>query len=146
MNREKTLQQWRDAFEWKKRDSGDEFMGLNHYTAPQELYGAVRKAHDERLPDDWIYKTCYRVIGAMCDHDVKTADDMEEHRAEIVDGLVDIYTSDLTAWLNDSIYNVSYIDDAMSEHEPKTGCDLLMMAQYRAIDEIYSVIAHALEV
>lgn len=70
-------------------------------------------------------------------------DDVEEYRHEIVDGLVDIYTYDLTSWLNNDISNTYYLDQAIQEYEAKE--NILPVAQYIAIDEIYSEVLNLLE-
>ena len=52
-----------------------------------------------------------------------------------MDGLVDIYTTDLTKWLNDNINNVYYLEDAI-KNGAEDGFNALQVAQYQAIDEV----------
>lgn len=122
-------------FEQKQR--GEENIIVLKQDAPEGLRDSVREAHGDRLPDDWIYRKYYEVLDALSGYTLESADDLEEQRAEVVDGLVDVYTSELTAWLNQNVNNVYYIDEARKEY----GADgdafqLLTAAQYAAIDEI----------
>lgn len=55
---------------------------------------------------------------------------------EIIDSNIDIYTKELTEWLNSDINNVYYISQALENHETKDGFQLLQLAQYEAISEI----------
>ena len=81
----------------------------------------------------------------LTEYTVDGPDDVDEYRAEIVDGMVDIYNKDLTDWLNNSYYNVEACDEA----EVNLGfggddiniIDRIKRGQYWAIDQIYGVIA-----
>lgn len=130
-------------FETKKR--GDETIVVFTNKASDKLQSSVFKAHGTHLPNDWIFDKYQSILGTMIDYDINSIDKAEDKRAEIVDSLVDIYNSDLTAWLNQSIYNIEYLDNALSEFEVKDGVGLLQQAQYMAIDEIYSEVVGLLE-
>ena len=56
---------------------------------------------------------------------------------EWVDSEVDIYTSGLTEWLNDSNANIYYIDEVIKEGGITEGFNLLQVAQYKAIEEAF---------
>ena len=107
--------------------------------ASEDLKDSVRKAHGEQLPSDWIFDKYHSILDAMTQYD-----DIEDNRSEIVDGLVSVYTSDLTEWLNSNNSNVYYLTEALEESEEKDGFRALALAQYKAIDEIYSEVENLL--
>ena len=132
-------------FETKQRDNGDSFVVFTD-NASEDLKASVFDAHGDRLPDDWHFATYRSILSSMSDYDIKSIDDFEDNRAEIVDSLVDVYTSNLTSWLNQSVYNLSYLDEAINEFgNLETAFDLLQKGQYLAIDEIYGHIVELLE-
>src|SRR3990167_5483241 len=117
----------------------DENITVLKHEAPEPLRNSIYNAHGDRLPDDWIYDKYHSILDALAGYTIESADDIDEQRAEIVDGLVDVYTFDLTAWLNSHNSNVYYLTQAQEEYGAQTdGFQLLMSAQYVAIDEIYS--------
>lgn len=130
-------------FETIKR--GEENIIVLKDKAPEQLRESVRNAHGERLPSDWIYDKYQSILENLSNCENDDADNIDDNRAEIVDGLVDVYTGQLTAWLNSSNYNVYYITEVQEEY----GCEidgfkLLAMAQYKAIDDIFSEVADLL--
>lgn len=132
---EKIINNTLAQFEIVKR--GDDSIVILNREAPEELRASVMAAHGDRLPDDWIFDKYHSILDALAGYTIEDADDLEENRAEIVDGLVDVYTSDLTAWLNRHNANVYYLTESLEEYGEQTdGFKLLMSAQYKAIDEI----------
>lgn len=122
-------------FEYVKR--GEASIIILKHGAPEALRDSVLNAHGDRLPDDWIYNKYHGVLDAFAGYTIEDADGLDDNRAEIVDGLVDVYTSDLTAWLNSHNANVYYLTEAQEEYGAiEDGFKLLMLAQYKAIDEI----------
>lgn len=139
---EKAIEETEACFEVMKKPTAedkDAAITIIKDGAPEALCESMSAAHwGDRLPDDWVYDMYRACVERMMEYECKEADDIEEHRAEIVDGLVDIYTSALTAWLNRHPSNVEHITEAISEYgNPEDGIKLLQMAQYRAIDAIY---------
>jgi len=127
------------------RVDGKEFVKCTN-DATQPLKESVRQAHGSRMPDDWTYGTYADLMQRVTDYDLETFDQLEDVRHEIVDGYVDIYTSDLTAWLNESNDNVYYLTEVLEQGlEPKDGFQLLAMAQYQAIDEVMSEVVDLLQ-
>jgi hypothetical protein len=132
-----------EFFETKKR--GEEDITILKENAPQSLRDSVMAAHEGRLPDDWIYSTYWAILGDISGYTIDSEDELENNRPEIVDGLVDVYTSDLTAWLNRSVCNVNYLEDARKEYGEVEGGDrMIAQAQYMAIDEIFNEVARQL--
>lgn len=122
-------------FEIKKR--GEDVIVILKDNAPEALKNSVHKAHGSRMPSDWVFNKYHSVLDALTQYDFENAEELEDKRAEIVDGLVDVYTSELTKWLNESPQNVYYITEAQEEYgAQEDGFKILQMAQYRAIDEI----------
>lgn len=138
------IQQYSDSFESKTR-KGDETYTVLKYNRAEELHESVFQAHGDRMPSDWIFATYADLMQRLTEYEINSLDDVEEYRHEIVDGYVDVYTSDITQWLADDIRNVNYITDALeSGVEMREGFQLLAMAQYMAIDDIYGEIIHLL--
>ena len=80
--------------------------------APQWIADAVRAAHGDRLPCDWIYKQCDNVAS-----DIRQAILHEDICPEDLDirPEADIYTATLTAWLADDIRNLDYCNQWADE-------------------------------
>lgn len=53
----------------------------------------------------------------------------EEAEGRILELGPDVYTHDLTAWINRSVKNVEYITEALKEYNPEDGFKLLSSAQ-----------------
>lgn len=136
-------QNYSNYFKSNKRDNGETYVYLSD-DRPEELQESVREAHGERLPNDFTYGSYADLLQKVTEYEVNTIDDLEDVRHEIVDGYVDIYTSDLTKWLHDDIHNVEYLNDVMENYEPKDGYQLLSMAQYQAYDNIMTCIVDLL--
>jgi len=131
------------SFETRERQSGGTFHALKD-NAPEWVSDAVREAHGERLPCDWIYQQCDSVAS-----DIRQAivhDDREP--VDIADYLEiepDIYTASLTAWLADHLDNLNYCNEWAEEFS--TGkVELVAMisgGQYLAKREIADVMIAA---
>lgn len=110
--------------------------------ASEELKNSVRKAHGEQMPTDWIFDKYHSILDAMTQYnDIET---IEDNRCDIIDGMVDIYTSGLTEWLNSSNYNISYLSNAI-EDGAGDGFQALAQAQYKAIDEIFEEVLNLIK-
>lgn len=101
-----------------------------------ELHEAVYKAHGDRVPNDFIFSKFWEILQSLEGYEIHSIDDVEEYRGEIVGSCTDVYTSNLTEWLNSSVYNTDYLDEAVKEFGATD--NILGTAQYMAIDEIYS--------
>lgn len=76
-------------FVTKERDNGEEFVCLND-AAPRWLREAVREAHGEELPNDWVYGVCRDAVDAIEEGYLEPE--------EFAEGQVDIYTGALLGW------------------------------------------------
>lgn len=140
MKLSKRIEKYANEFTTHKR--GEETI-IVFNNESKELHDAVFNAHGDKLPNDQIFDTFHSILETLTGYDIDSMDDVEEYRHEIVDGLVDIYTYDLTSWLNNDISNTYYLDQAIQEYEAKE--NILPVAQYIAIDEIYSEVLNLLE-
>mgnify|MGYP007083438397 CR=1 FL=1 len=129
-----------------KEQSADDKNENGRKPIDENLRQSVYAAHGDRLPDDWIFDKYMSILDALnSGYTINTIDDAEEHRSEIVDGLVDVYTADLTAWLASNINNVQYMTAAAEEYGKESdGFKILAMAQFKAIDEIYQEVINLL--
>ncbi len=107
----------------------------------REVHEAV-DGPSPRLPDDWIFEQMYRVAQELHDRSPEDMDATTDMVHEIADGLVDIYTSDLLAWIGNH-HNAAIADDATREGLIEQDAPIERRAavgQYEAISRI----AHAL--
>lgn len=93
-----------------KRDDGTEFVKTAD-DAPEWLRDLIQDAHAHMFPDDWRYQAIRDVLYSLAEYDFETADDAREGDGEILDGLVDLYTHDLTAWLHSRNDRMQYVDE-----------------------------------
>ncbi len=98
---------------------------------------------DEDSRYDFIHTALENVVNNGDDE--TDADTLRDMVPEWADSDTDVYTSDLTEWLNRSNYNVYYLDDALKEYQPDDGFKALQMAQYAAREEVYSETIMVLE-
>lgn len=108
------------SFETRERQSGFDTalspkFGTFHAlkdNAPQWVADAVRAAHGDRLPCDWIYKQCDAIAS-----DIRQAILRDDICPEDLDirPEADIYTATLTAWLADDIRNLDYCNQWADE-------------------------------
>ena len=130
------------SFETRERDNGGTFHALKD-DAPQWIADAVRAAHGDRLPSDWIYKQCDAIasyIRQAIIHDDVCPDDL----ADSLEVEADIYTATLTAWLADDIRNLDYCNQ-WADVEGDTGdlCAMISGGQWLAKLEIADAMVQA---
>jgi len=139
---QKMIQKYYDQL---AKEQGKDMITVFADNASEELKNAVMEAHGDRMPNDWIFEKFRYILDALGQYDITTIDGIEDNRGEIVDGLVDVYTPDLTAWLNSSNFNIYHLTEALEETEIKDGFQALAVAQYKAIDKIFSEVIALLE-
>lgn len=132
------------SFVWKKRENGDDFVCLVD-DRPEWMVDIVRSIHGDKLPDD----TVYHFIESACDY---IADMEDDTPIETIQGGLasfgcepDVYTSDLTAWLNKSNDHVFYLTEVLEELDIKDGFQALAAAQQRQREEIAFSLLNELE-
>ena len=139
------------AFVSDTRTDGGRFWKLRD-DAPKWLQGsdfalAVHQAVDDRAPDDWVYESMAHLADTMAGYDFDDADAARDSVSEIADGAVDVYTSDLTAWLASRLDNVALVTEAREELGPSDdGVDReIMRGQYLGLERIAYAIILAVE-
>lgn len=117
--------------------NGAEFIHLKD-NSPQWMTEVIRNVHGEKLPDNTIYAFISKCADAIAD----AADDLNDAISAIEP---DIYTHNLTAWLNARVDHVYYLTEVLQESEVKDGFQLLAAAQQKQIQEIGFALISALE-
>ena len=84
----------------------------------------------------------YRFVHEALEH---IANGDEPEFDEWADADTDVYTSELTEWLNESEEHVEYLGEAVRELGETDGFKILQEAQYLAREEVYSATWDALE-
>lgn len=135
-----------DWFETRTRDDGKQFCMLKD-GHPEWLKDAVYAAHDDSLPDDWIYAECRAACDAIDEGSLKDEDSLHGH----ADGRVDVYTKERFQWAADFSLTTLY---AHAEEEAKEIgmstadvpiADRIAVMQYCAIYQIASLMLAAKE-
>lgn len=124
------------------RDNGDTFTKLVD-DAPEWLVEAVREAHDDTLPNDWVYETCANACAEI--DDGRLTDDTV---GEFADGEVDSYTQSLFRWAAEFCLSDLYSEAEERAEEfggdaSQSVCDRLGVIQYCAIERIATTILAA---
>lgn len=84
----------------------------------------------------WLNSALITLLEATQDLYIESIQEIEEFDfTQDIDEEVDIYTSDLTAWLASSNNNIYWLDEAVNQLEAKT--NILGLAQYCAIQELF---------
>lgn len=138
-----TMETMVSYFETRRRDSGEEFVTLVD-GAPAWLRDAVMAARDDEVPNDWRYDTCAAIWGRLEEFAVGECGDDEVY--EMADGLTDIYTNNLTAWLASNLNRVAIVDEALDDGlwERTNGiAGLLATAQCRTIEQMAMILRDA---
>lgn len=102
-----------DHFERRQRGDTDEWFYTLKDDAPEWLREAVYDAHNDEMPNDWVYDhldTFARHIDSL-DADA----DLEDISHEMADGNVDIYTHDLNRWYADNLGRSEWVEQAREE-------------------------------
>jgi len=129
-------------FQTGKRDNGESYVTLKD-GRPDWLYEAVYDAHNDMLPDDWVYAECEAACEAIDEGNLKTDDDVHEY----ADGRVDIYTRDRFKWAADKCLSSLYAEaEEQARDCGSDGADTadhLGAIQYHAIYAIASTMLSA---
>lgn len=122
-----------NSLETKTHEDGTRFVSVKD-DAPDWLEDLCRDAHDDMLPDDFVFETIQEALSAIVDNDGDT---------DAVELEADCYNSDLIAWLGSHSRRPGYCDDAAEEYGTDGGImGMIRMGQYAEKREIlYSVIS-----
>jgi len=122
----------REALEWFEtdtRDNGEEFVKTKE-GRPDWLENLIFTAHGHMMADDYRYKFIENSLQYIADQDEDADLDCPEIEA-------DIYTSDLTAWLNSRDDRLCYLTEALETFGMKDGFSALQAAQIIEKEEVY---------
>lgn len=113
--------------------------------SPNWMRDAIRDAHsDGRMPDDWIYESCRAIVDSIAEYD--SADECDT--CEIADSQVDIYTSELCAWLAMHSGNLEACNEAVSEGLCPDDADMvkrMQTGQYILLDRACAALIAAID-
>jgi len=111
---------------------------------PEWMTDVIHAVHEDKLPDDTTYEFISDALDIICDlEDDATENDITEAIFERTQP--DVYTSDLTAWLNARNDHVYYLTEALEEMDIKDGFQALSMAQAKHKEEVALDLVHELE-
>ena len=88
--------------------------------------------HDEELPNDWRYSIIYYLLSDFVD--CEDRNETEDRVHEIVDGLVDVYNSDLLKWVQEDL-NRGYVLSGFTTGE-ETIFERMTQSQYEVISQM----------
>ena len=129
----------------KEEKEKDENIIVFADNASETLKNAIYEVHKEGMLSDFIFEKFSSLLERIAERadDDTTEDDLIEWENEICDRETDVYTSDLTEWLNERNDNVYYLNDAL-EAGVTDGFQLLRLAQYTAISSVYNAVVDLL--
>ena len=128
---------------WRGRKGGSRYAHVID-DAPKWITEVIHEVHGDKLPDDTVYDFVHRIVSHLegyGDEDI-SADELREALYELEP---DVYTSNLTEWLNARADHVFYLTEALEEYDIKEGSQLLMAAQSLQIQEIGNELLGLLE-
>jgi hypothetical protein len=126
-------------FESRTRANGEMFDALKD-GAPDWMGDAIRDAHGDMMPDDWKYAAARSIVDSLA-----SGADPDDDMLEALDGLVDVYTGRLTAWLASNTTRVGYCDERAREFGPFDSVTAWLQAgQLCELDEIGAALVQAI--
>ena len=137
-------QELAEAFEGATRTDGAKYRRLKD-GSPEWMSDVIREAHGDMLPDDWRYECIEDAAVAIADAD--GADELDELEFEFSDN-VDVYSSDLIAWLGSHGHRQGYCDDAVDElgYDGKGGIEsVIRCGQFLERREVFASVLRQLE-
>ena len=129
------------AMETKTREDGTEYTTRKD-DAPFWLGELCHDAHGNMFPDDWRYETIREALEFIAGADA----DLDDLSAEFADG-VDVYTTDLYAWLSSSFHRQGYCDDAQADGLVGPDADMaqrITLGQYVERLEVFGLVLDSL--
>ena len=113
--------------------------GTVYITAPDDSDARqlVRKVHfdifDGMLPNDWVYTKTSEIVNSFAAGG--------DENGEVAEQSVDLYTTDLYAWLNDNLLFAAFVNDNM-QYEHFTSIDAaISRGQYDALCQMTDCIS-----
>jgi len=149
MNIKKELDKFIDVIKVQDKNDdvkeGDLFYSfkIEHIRDNSKCYKVLSDSMEGLSCDEETqYMQMYYCLEALNEHAFKIIEDLKEFDyMELVEA--DIYTSDLTKWLNKSNLNVGYIEHVEDKND-LNGFDILSKAQYLCHYDIWSAVIYAI--
>jgi hypothetical protein len=142
----KKAEEFLKMFQWIDEDTAKKeklraniYIVKKEYQDNEELKNLIYKAHDNMMPDDYKYSYVVDALNLISEC---SEDDIQE---EIYNIEADIYTSDLTNWLNSSNSRVYYLTEALEEYGITDGFQALSIAQQKERQEIANSVFNSLK-
>lgn len=121
-----------------EKRKGEENMDFDFYDEADKVIISVASALNLRVTETFL-STIRDIAEAIADILEDTETEQVDSLRELFDEIeleVDIYTADLTGWLNEDIQNITFLSEAIQEHNPESGFDALATAQFLYKQEI----------
>jgi hypothetical protein len=131
--------------EWSKRNDGTKFVRVKDGVDKMGhwVYDVVRAANGDGWLDDTVFEFAWEAASTLSECD--ETDDEETLRERIYEMEPDVYTHDLTEWLNRRPDHTYYLTQAQEEFGAITdGFQLLGTAQKIQMDEVGMAVLQAL--
>lgn len=129
--------------EYAHREDGSQFARVKD-SAPGWITDLVLDAHGSMLPDDWRYETAWHALQAIAESNEDDIDDADHEFAD----RVDVYNSQLLAWLGSHLSRPGYCDDAEEEFGPSDDGSIMariQRGQYMERLEVFGAVRRSLE-
>lgn len=131
----------RNALTTKTREDGTRFV-CQKDDAPDWVNDLCREAHDDMLPDDFVYSVIEESIDAIVDNE----GDADEAEMTVMEA--DSYTKNLIDWVGSNLKRVGYCDEAISQYglDASEGLvNILSAGQSHERQAIFNNVRNALE-
>ncbi len=126
-----------------KRNDGTEYYHLKN-DHPEWMTNIIHAVHEDKMPDDTTYRFIADALDIICElEDDASGDDIREAIYERTEA--DVYTSDLTEWLNARNDHVYYLTEVLEEIDIKDGFQALSAAQAKHREEVALNLVNELE-
>lgn len=144
MTLQETAAAFASALDERTRADGATFYCLKD-GSPEWMAEAVRAAHGDMLPNDWSYQAVRGAVMALEEAArYGDADEIDDRREEIIDGLVDVYHGDLCAWVSSAASRGEFCTDAMGEYgQPESFLNLLQWGQSLEYQQVFGAVVEA---
>lgn len=107
---------------------------------PEWVANAIYEAHDDIMPNNWVYEVAHDAFAAIHDGVGSYSDDVLTGFADSAD----MYNADLLNWVRDYPAASGFIDEAVSEFGgAKDFFHSIQMGQYEARSMIFGIILEA---
>jgi hypothetical protein len=123
----------------RTRADGSTFYSFDD-SARDTYQDLAQAAHDggDILPDDYRYLFMRDALEAIAE--AGEGEDLDDAIRDAADRDTDIYTHDLTSWLDSRNDRTEYVDEAMGEDGATSVFQALQLGQYHEREEVYSAV------